>query len=103
MPAQSFFLYLAVMAGSTYLIRSIPFAAVRGRIRSRFLRSFLTYIPYAVLTVMTIPAVLYAPDHIGAAAAGLAVAILLSLKDKGLLTVAIAASAVVAIVEWMFF
>lgn len=100
MSFQSFFLYLAVMAGSTYLIRAIPFVAVKRKIENRFIQSFLTYIPYAVLTAMTIPAIFYAPDHIEAAAGGLLTAVLLSLKDKGLLLVAICASATVLIIEW---
>ena len=49
-----FFLYLLILAGSTYLIRVIPFVAIKNKINNRFIRSFLAYIPYAVLTAMTI-------------------------------------------------
>ena len=100
MPLTIYFLYLAVMAGSTYLIRSIPFVAIQKKIENRFIRSFLTYIPYAVLTAMTIPAIFYAPSRVEAAAVGLLVAILLSLKNKGLLLVAVCASAAVFVTEW---
>lgn len=55
-----YFLYLLILAGSTYLIRVIPFVAIKNKINNRFIRSFLAYIPYAVLTAMTIPAVFYA-------------------------------------------
>ena len=54
-----FFLYLLILAGSTYLIRVIPFVAIKNKINNRFIRSFLAYIPYAVLTAMTIPCLLY--------------------------------------------
>ncbi len=101
MPLTNYFLYLAVMAGSTYLIRSIPFVAIQKKIENRFIRSFLTYIPYAVLTAMTIPAIFYAPSRVEAAAVGLLVAILLSLKNKGLLLVAVCASAAVFVTEWV--
>lgn len=94
-----FFLYLLILAGSTYLIRVIPFVAIRQKIRNRFIRSFLYYIPYAVLTAMTIPAIFYATNSWLSAAAGLIVAVLLSLKGKGLTTVAVAACAAVFLVE----
>ena len=51
-----FFIYLLILAGSTYLIRVIPFIAIKEKINNSFVRSFLYYIPYAVLTAMTIPA-----------------------------------------------
>ena len=49
MSNATFFPYLFVMAGVTYLIRMLPLAAIRGKIKSRFLQSFLHYVPYAVL------------------------------------------------------
>ena len=94
-----FFLYLLILAVSTYLIRVIPFVAIRQKIRNRFIRSFLYYIPYAVLTAMTIPAIFYATNSWLSAASGLIVAVLLSLKGKGLTTVAVAACAAVFLVE----
>jgi len=57
---NNFFLYLAVMAGVTYLIRMLPLVLMRRKLQNRFLLSFLYYIPYAVLSVMTIPAIFYA-------------------------------------------
>ncbi|MDD7667733.1 MAG: AzlD domain-containing protein, partial [Agathobacter sp.] len=86
-----FFLYLLILAGSTYLIRVIPFVAIKNKINNRFIRSFLAYIPYAVLTAMTIPAVFYATNWWAGAAAGLIVAVIFALKEKGLTVVAIAA------------
>ena len=77
-----FFLYLLILAGSTYLIRVIPFVAIKNKINNRFIRSFLAYIPYAVLTAMTIPAVFYATNWWAGAAAGLIVAVIFALKEK---------------------
>ena len=94
-----FFLYLRILAGSTYLIRVIPFVAIKNKINNRFIRSFLAYIPYAVLTAMTIPAVFYATNWWAGAAAGLIVAVIFALKEKGLTVVAIAACVAVFAVE----
>ena len=86
---KDFWIYLLILAGSTYLIRAIPFAMLRKKITNRFVRSFLFYIPYAVLTAMTIPAALYATDSIVSAAAGLLVGGIFAVKGKGLTLVAI--------------
>ena len=94
-----FFLYLLILAGSTYLIRVIPFVAIKNKINNRFIRSFLAYIPYAVLTAMTIPAVFYATNWWAGAAAGLIVAVIFALKEKGLTVVALAACVAVFVVE----
>lgn len=94
-----FFLYLLVLSGSTYLIRVIPFVAIKEKIRNRFIQSFLYYIPYAVLTAMTIPAIFYATSHPLSAIAGLIVAVLLALHGKGLTVVAALACAAVFLAE----
>ena len=88
--------YLLVMAGVTYLIRMLPLTVFRKEIKSRFVMSFLHYVPYAVLGAMTIPDVLYSTGNIGTALVGLAVAVVLAWRGKGLLTVAIAACVAVA-------
>lgn len=98
---STFLPYLAVMAGVTYLIRMLPLTVFRKEIKSRFVLSFLHYVPYAVLGAMTIPDVLYSTSltdtpNIGTALVGLAVAVLLAWRGKGLLTVAIAACVAVA-------
>lgn len=91
MENSQFFAYLLLMAGVTYLIRAIPFAFFKEKIKSPFVQSFLYYIPYTVLTAMTFPAALYVTDSILSAAAGLIVAVLLALRRKSLTTVAAAA------------
>lgn len=94
-----FWIYLLILSGSTYLIRVIPFAAVKNRLHNRFIRSFLYYIPYAVLTAMTIPAIFYATSHPLSALAGLIVAVLFALRKKSLTVVAIAACTAVYVLE----
>lgn len=84
--------YIAVMAGVTYLIRVIPFAFFRKKIRSRFLRSFLYYIPYAVLSAMTIPAIFYSTGSMATAVVGTVVAVVLAYMNLPLIAVALAAS-----------
>ena len=91
--------YLAVTAGVTYLIRMLPMAVFRKEIRNRFVRSFLAYIPYAVLGAMTFPDVLYSTGDIRTAACGAAVAVLLAWRGRSLLTVALAACCAVALVQ----
>lgn len=88
-----FFKYVLVMAGVTYLIRMLPLAVIRRRVRSAFLQSFLYYVPYAVLGAMTFPAVFSSTGSVGSAIAGTAVALALGWMGKGLLTVAAAACA----------
>jgi len=67
--------------------------AFRKKIRSRFVKSFLYYVPYAVLGAMTFPAIIYSTGSIPTALVGLVVALLLAWKEKSLLTVALCASA----------
>ena len=59
MHLKDYFLFLLVMAGVTYLLRAVPFVLLKGKIKSRFWRSFLAYVPYTVLAAMTVPAILY--------------------------------------------
>lgn len=83
--------YIGVMAGVTYLVRMLPFVIFRKKIKSRFVKDFLYYVPYAVLGAMTIPAAFYSTGSVVSAAVGIAAAVLLALKNKGLLAVAAAA------------
>ena len=96
---MSIYLYVAVMAVTTYLIRAIPLTLMKKPIRSRFLRSFLHYVPTACLTAMTFPAILYATDHVVSGAAGLLVGVLLVLKNKSLIVVAVASCVTTFVVE----
>ena len=98
---MNFFIYLIATAGTTYLVRMLPLVLMKGKITNRFLLSFLHYIPYAVLSVMTIPAIFSATGDLRTAAAGFAVAMVLSWKGRSLLIVAAAACAAVLLAELM--
>ena len=86
-------LYILVMAGVTYLIRMAPFVLFRKKLRSRFIRSILAYMPYAVLSAMVIPSVFFSTDSIITAAVGLIAALLLAFFERSLIVVALGASA----------
>ena len=92
-------LYIAVMAVVTYLIRMIPFTLFRKEIKSVFFRSFLAYVPYAVLGAMTFPSIFYATASLPSAIAGTVVALLLAFFKRSLLTVALGASGAALAVE----
>lgn len=86
-------IYIFVMAGVTYLIRMIPFTLFRKKIQSPFFRSLLHYIPYAVLSAMTIPAIFTSTGNVWTSLAGTAVAVVLAYFGKPLIVVALAGSA----------
>ena len=94
-----FFFYLLVSAGVTYLIRMLPLVLVRKKITNRFVRSFLYYVPYSVLSVMTVPAIFFSTGNIISASLGAAVAALLAYKKKSLIVVALCASLTVLVAE----
>lgn len=86
-------IYITAMAVVTYLIRMIPFAFFRRKIKSKFFRSFLYYIPYAVLSAMTVPAIFYSTGNILTAVAGTITAFMLSYFNLPLIVVALSATA----------
>ena len=96
---MSIYLYILTMALTTYLIRVLPLTIFRKPIRSRFLRSFLHYVPYACLSAMTFPAILSSTASILSGAAALIVAIFLAYRGKSLIVVAVSSSAAVLVVE----
>jgi branched-subunit amino acid transport protein len=88
-----------LMAVITYLPRVTPMILVKGRLKSRFLRSFLYYVPYAALGAMTFPAILHSTGSVGSAVVGMVIALVLAYLERGLLEVAIGAIAVVYLVK----
>lgn len=89
MPDGKFLLYLLVMAGVTYLVRMIPMVLIKEKIKNKFVLSFLHYIPYTVLSVMTVPACFYATDSPITAAVGFIVAIIAAFFERSLIQVAV--------------
>ena len=97
----SFLLYLFIMAGVTYLVRMIPLVFCRKRIESRFIRSFLYYVPYTVLAAMTVPAIFYSTGTLLSAILGTVVAVILSYFGKSLVTVAASSAFAVLVTEFI--
>ncbi len=85
---SKFGIYLLVCAGVTYLVRMLPMVLVKKEIKNKFVLSFLYYMPYAVLSVMTVPAIFYATSYKLSAVIGFAVAILFAYFEKSLVKVA---------------
>lgn len=90
---------VAVMALVTYLIRAVPFVLFRRRIRSRFLRSLLFYMPYAVLSAVTLPAIFSSTGRTASSLVGCAAAALAALRGRSLLIVAACACAAALLAE----
>ena len=93
------YLYIAVMAIVTYLIRMLPLTLIKKEIKNPFIRSFLYYVPYVTLSVMTFPAILSATQNLWSALAGFAIAILVAWKGGSLIKVSAAACVAVFLVE----
>lgn len=90
---------ILVMALVTYLIRMLPLTLIRREIKNKTIRSFLFYVPYVTLAVMTFPAILTATEHVVSAAAGFVAAIIFAYRRAGLMKVACVACAAVFLVE----
>ena len=97
---HNMYTYIFVMAVSIYVIRALPLTLIRRQIRSRFIRSFLYYVPYVTLAVMTFPAIVQATQVPAAGAAALILGVVLAWLGAGLFPVAVSCCAVVLILEW---
>ena len=99
MSNTTYILYILVMAGVTYLLRMLPTTLIKTRIKSRFVKSFIYYVPYAVLSAMTLPSILYCTDDLLPSLLGFAAVVIVAMFGKSLLTVAITACISVLIGE----
>ncbi len=97
---HNMYVYILVMAAAIYAIRALPLTLIRRPIRSRFLRSFLYYVPYVTLSVMTFPAIVQATENPLAGAAALVLGIVLAWFGAGLFPVAVSCCAAVFLLEW---
>ena len=93
------YVYILVMAAVTYLIRMLPLTLITRKIQSTFIKSFLYYVPYVTLSVMTFPAILSATSSPWSGLGGFVTAVVLSYKGKGLIFVSLCACAVVFVLE----
>lgn len=92
-------IYILVSAGVSFLIRILPLTLIRKPITSRLIRSFLYYVPYATLAIMTFPAIIYASDNVYAGIMALAAGIILAWRGQSMFTVSIVCCAFVYIIE----
>ena len=93
------YIYIAVMALVTYLIRVLPLTLIRKEIKNVTLRSFLYYVPYVTLSVMTFPAMMDATGSQISGFAAFAAAVLLAWRGVSLFGVAVAACVLVFVIE----
>ena len=93
------YLYILIMFAVIYAVRVLPLTLVRKKITNRFIRSFLYYVPYVTLAVMTFPAIIEATQSPIAGIAALIAGILLAWFGVGLLPVAVSCCAVVFVLE----
>ena len=100
---MNIWLYILVSAAVSYLIRVTPLVLIRREITNRTLRSFLYYVPYACLTAMTLPSILFATDTRVGALIGLITAVVMALWGKSLLLVSLAGCAAVFVAERLIF
>lgn len=96
---KSNYIYILLTFAVIYAVRVLPLTLIRKPIKSRFLRSFLHYVPYVTLAVMTFPAIVEATNNPVAGAAALAVGITASLLGGSLITVAGVCCVVVFVLE----
>lgn len=97
---KNIWLYILVSAGVSYLIRATPLVLIRREITNRTLRSFLYYVPYVTLAVMTFPAIVEATQNPLAGLLALLVGAILAWHGQSLLKVAVACCLVVFVAEW---
>ncbi|MBQ3181661.1 MAG: AzlD domain-containing protein [Clostridia bacterium] len=95
----NYVIYLFVMAGITYLIRMVPLVLVKKKIKNKYILSFLYYIPYAVLSVMTFPAIFYSTSSVVSAAVGTIIALIIAFMNKSMVVVAALSSLGVFLTE----
>ena len=96
---HNIYVYLFVMAAVTYAIRALPLTLIRGQIKNRFLRSFLYYVPYVTLAVMTFPAIIDATQSPIAGALALIAGIVLAWLGASLFHVSVICCVVVFVIE----
>lgn len=96
---RNVYLYILVMAGVTYLIRLLPLTLIKKEIKNVYIKSFLYYVPYVTLSVMTFPAILSATDSPVSGGAALITAVILAYRGKSLFQVSLAGCGAVLVLE----
>lgn len=102
MNSGNIYIHIAVMAISTYLVRSLPMTIIRGEIKNTFLKSFLHYVPFATIASMIIPDAFHCTASMGSAIVGIIVALYFSYKEKDLIMVCLFACLAVYFSDLVF-
>ena len=97
--SNNVYVYIGIMALVTYLMRVLPMTIFRKEIKNKTIRSFLYYVPYVTLTVMTFPAILEATGSVWSGLAALVIGVLIAWKGGSLLIVSVASCVVVFLIE----
>lgn len=97
----SFYLYIFVMASVTYLTRMVPFVLFKKKIKNKFVLSFLYYIPYAVLSAMTLPAIFGSTSSKVSSVVGFLTAVFFAYRGKSLIKVTVLSCVAVFAVEFL--
>lgn len=98
---RSIFIYILIASVVSLLIRALPTTLLRRQITNRFIRSFLYYVPYVTLSVMTFPAITMATKNPVAGYAALAVGIVVALVRKNLFETAVLCCVTVLLIEFL--
>ena len=99
--SKNIYIYILIMAVVTYAIRALPLTLIRGKIKNRFIQSFLYYIPYVTLSVMTFPAIIYSTGSIYSGILALVTGVILAYKGVSLFGVAVSSCGVAFVVEML--
>ena len=100
-PTLYMIISVVLMATTTYVLRAIPFLFIRKKIKSTFIKSLLCYLPYAVLSAMTFPAIFFATENFYLALIGASIALISALFKRSLITVAILSSIAILIAQFI--
>ena len=104
MTTERILLVITIMASITYICRMLPIVFIRRKIKNKYFRSFLIYLPYGVMAAMVFPKIFFSTASIMAYAMGILgaiVAFILAYKKRGLLVVALSSILTVALAEWI--
>ena len=100
MKAGNIYLYILIMAVVTYLIRMLPMLLVKKEITNVTVRSFLYYVPYVTLAVMTFPAIVQATQGTASGILALIIGVIMAWRGAGLFKVALSCCAIVLVSEF---
>lgn len=97
--SNNIYLYILVMAGITYLIRLLPLTLIQKEIKNQYIKSFLYYVPFVTLAVMTFPSILDSTANRWSALGGFIIAVILAYRGESLFKISLLACVSVFVIE----